>query len=186
MQQPFVAGEALAAAQRPSRCRRSHIPVTIEGQCGPCRRAGFLHCVPQVAARAHRALRSVTFYADQLMLSSLGGWRSSRGHWNPPARAKPRPGFKVPNLGRNRRTHSASRPEPELLRTTRTTTAPPPDHHRASRRTLGGRGRSRVFHVRRIPYPDPDPRPCFPRSLRLDVGQSPSPRRAYCSNVAES
>jgi hypothetical protein len=30
------------------------------------------------------------FYADQLMLSSLGGWLRSRGHWKPPAKARPR------------------------------------------------------------------------------------------------
>ncbi len=38
------------------------------------------------------------FYADQLMLSSLGGWLRSRGHWNPPARARPRFRFEPPNL----------------------------------------------------------------------------------------
>ncbi|HVG26420.1 MAG TPA: hypothetical protein VM865_02350 [Acidobacteriaceae bacterium] len=30
------------------------------------------------------------FFADQLMLSSLGGWLRSRGNWNPPRVAKPR------------------------------------------------------------------------------------------------
>lgn len=33
------------------------------------------------------------FYADQLMLSSLGGYLRSRGHWTPPAKVKPRIGF---------------------------------------------------------------------------------------------
>jgi hypothetical protein len=31
------------------------------------------------------------FFADQLILSSLGGWLRSRGHWNPPRTVKPRP-----------------------------------------------------------------------------------------------
>ncbi|QNI37036.1 hypothetical protein [Edaphobacter albus] len=30
------------------------------------------------------------FFADQLMLSSLGGWLTSRGQWNPPRTAKPK------------------------------------------------------------------------------------------------
>jgi hypothetical protein len=38
------------------------------------------------------------FYADQLMLSSLGGWLRSRGHWSPPAKAKPRFRFETLNL----------------------------------------------------------------------------------------
>ncbi len=38
------------------------------------------------------------FYADQLMLSSLGGWLRSRGHWSPPAKAKPRFRFDPLNL----------------------------------------------------------------------------------------
>jgi hypothetical protein len=31
------------------------------------------------------------FFADQLILSSLGGWLRSRGSWNPPRTVKPRP-----------------------------------------------------------------------------------------------
>ena len=31
------------------------------------------------------------FFADQLVLSSLGGWLRSRGNWNPPRTVKPRP-----------------------------------------------------------------------------------------------
>jgi hypothetical protein len=31
------------------------------------------------------------FFADQLVLSSLGGWLRSRGQWNPPRTVKPRP-----------------------------------------------------------------------------------------------
>jgi hypothetical protein len=38
------------------------------------------------------------FYADQLILSSLGGWLRSRGHWDPPRRIKPRPPFVFPEF----------------------------------------------------------------------------------------
>jgi hypothetical protein len=37
------------------------------------------------------------FFADQLMLSSLGGWLRSRGHWNPPRTVKPQPPIVVAN-----------------------------------------------------------------------------------------
>jgi len=38
------------------------------------------------------------FYADQLMLSALGGYLRSRGHWNPPAKARPTFHFNPPDL----------------------------------------------------------------------------------------
>ena len=38
------------------------------------------------------------FYADQLMLSALGGYLRSRGHWNPPAKARPKFHFSAPNI----------------------------------------------------------------------------------------
>jgi hypothetical protein len=36
------------------------------------------------------------FFADQLMLSPLGGWLRSHGQWDPPRRVKPLPPFKFP------------------------------------------------------------------------------------------
>jgi hypothetical protein len=39
------------------------------------------------------------FFADQLMLSSLGGWLRSRGQWNPPRTVKPRRPFVFPGFG---------------------------------------------------------------------------------------
>lgn len=38
------------------------------------------------------------FFADQLILSPLGGWLRSRGKWDPPRTVKPRPRFEFPNF----------------------------------------------------------------------------------------
>jgi hypothetical protein len=38
------------------------------------------------------------FFADQLMLSPLGGWLRSRGNWDPPRRAQPKPPIVIPKF----------------------------------------------------------------------------------------
>ncbi len=38
------------------------------------------------------------FFADQLILSPLGGWLRSRGKWDPPRTVKPQPRFELPDF----------------------------------------------------------------------------------------
>lgn len=60
------AGPAIGAGGRGSAVKLARVPIAIKAPY-----------VPQ------------PFFADQLMLSSLGGYLRSRGHWTPPAKVKP-------------------------------------------------------------------------------------------------